>query len=107
MYGRKISEFNFIPRTVKIDKFQYYFSSRNEFIKTKKTFSKILTGEFLFELNTEMINKINLLYGVPLNNGYRNAKFSAFFSIPIYDIISLLVFFKFFKKMLEIFSKPK
>jgi hypothetical protein len=54
-----------------------------------------------------MINKINLLYGVPLNNGYRNTKFSAFFSIPIYDIITLLMLSKIFKKIFENFWKSK
>ena len=81
LYGREISEFNFIPKSVKIDKYQYYFSSRNEFTKTRRSFSKHLNSEFLFEVNSEMANKIYSLYGVPLNNGFRTAKFSAFLKI--------------------------
>ncbi len=97
IYNRNIEGFDYFPTTIKIDKYQYYFSTRPQFAKTGKAFNRHFSNEFLFEIDIEAANKINKLYGVPQINRERVINFSIFSYLPLYDLILCFFLFRLFR----------
>lgn len=101
-YNRNIQAFDFFPNTIKIDKYQYYFSSRNHFAKTGRAFNKHFINEYLFEIDIEAANKLNKIYGIPEINKDRIIRFSVFLNLPLYDLVICLFLFQLIRKALNI-----
>ncbi len=80
-----------------MDKYQYYFSSRDQFARTGKPFNKIYVNEFLFEVDAAGINKLNKVYGVPEITKERIINFNEFINLPLYDLIACLILFRIIK----------
>jgi len=102
IYNRNIQSFDYFPNTIKIDKYQYYFSSRDQFAKTGRAFTKHFTNEYLFEIDIEAANRLNKIYGIPQITKERVIKFSEFLNLPLYDLILCFFLFKLIRKIFNI-----
>lgn len=98
-FNRQVKEFGFIPTSIKVDKYQYYFASRNDFAKLGKSYNKHFNSEFLSEVDVSHVNKLNAIYGVPTITGQRTINFSPFLYLPIYDMVAFFILFKILRKI--------
>jgi len=90
---------DYIPSKIKIESYNYTFTTKSEELDKGKFWNKKYTKEFLPPIERHVLKGIYEMYGLPKLDPKRKVKLSPFQLIPVVDLVLFISIIRYLFKL--------